>query len=109
MIVEDQLDSGAGRIGLIEQLEELDELPAAVAVSDQGMHLASQQIDPGQQAERAMAVIFMIAREGRMDTGLGRQIRRGRCYGLDTRLFIVGDDRCQLAGLPGLAAAFFRT
>jgi hypothetical protein len=50
MIVEDQLDRGTGRIGRIEQLEELDELSAAVAVSDQGMHLAGEQIDPGQQA-----------------------------------------------------------
>ena len=97
MIVEDQFDRGAGRIGGIEQLEELDEFPAAVAVSDQGMHLAGQQIDPGQQAERAMAFVFMIAREGRMDAGLGRQIRRGRRYGLDSRLLVVGDDRHPLA------------
>src|SRR5437870_13770001 len=46
MIVEDQLDRGAGRICCIEQLEELDELSAAVAVSDQSMHLAGEQIDP---------------------------------------------------------------
>jgi hypothetical protein len=39
MIVEDQLDRGAGRIGGIEKLEKLDELPAPVAVSDQGMDL----------------------------------------------------------------------
>ena len=31
MIVEDQLDRGAGRIGGIEKLEEFDELAAAVA------------------------------------------------------------------------------
>ena len=35
MIVEDQLDRGAGRIGGIEQLEEFDELTAAVAISNQ--------------------------------------------------------------------------
>jgi hypothetical protein len=28
---------------------------------DQGMNLPSDQIDPGQQAERAMAPVFMIA------------------------------------------------
>ena len=66
MIIEDQPDRGAGRIGVIEQLEELDKLSAAVAVSDQGMHLAGEQIDPRQQAERAMAFVFMIAREGRI-------------------------------------------
>src|SRR5215207_11241943 len=48
MIVEDQLDRGISRIGCIEQFEELDELSAAVAVSDQGMHLAGEQIDPCQ-------------------------------------------------------------
>src|SRR4029077_7680757 len=32
MIVEDQLDRGAGRIGGIEKLEEFDELAAAVAL-----------------------------------------------------------------------------
>ena len=39
MIVEDQLDRGAGRIGGVEKLEEFDELAAAVAVSDEGMDL----------------------------------------------------------------------
>jgi hypothetical protein len=109
MIVENQLDPGVGRIGGIEQLEEFDEFPAAVAVSDQGMDLASEQIDPGQQAERAVAFVFMIACEARMHAGLGRQIRRGRRNGLNARLFIAGDDRYGLAGLPRLAAAFFRT
>ena len=33
MIIEDQLDRGAGRISGVETLEEFDELPAAVAVS----------------------------------------------------------------------------
>ena len=32
MIVEDQLDRGAGRVGGIEKLEEFDELAAAVAM-----------------------------------------------------------------------------
>jgi hypothetical protein len=49
MIVEDQLDRGASRIGGIEKLEEFDELSAAVAVSDEGMDLPGEQINPGQQ------------------------------------------------------------
>jgi hypothetical protein len=44
MIVEDQLDRGAGRIGGIEKLEEFDELSAAVAVSDEGTDLVGEQI-----------------------------------------------------------------
>jgi len=35
MIVEDQLDRGAGRIGGIEKLEEFDELAAAMAIFDE--------------------------------------------------------------------------
>ena len=60
MIVEDQLDRGAGRIGGIEKLEEFDELAAAVALPDERVDLAGEQIDPGQQAERAMAFVLMI-------------------------------------------------
>ena len=66
MIVEDQLDRGAGRIGGIEKLEEFDELAAAVAIPDERVDLAGEQIDPGQQAERAMAFVLMIPREARM-------------------------------------------
>ena len=56
MIVEDQLDRGAGRIGGIEKLEEFDELAAAMAIPDQSMDFAVEQIDAGQQAERAVAL-----------------------------------------------------
>ena len=46
MIVEDQLDRSAGRIGGIEKLEEFDELAAAVAISDERVDLAGEQINP---------------------------------------------------------------
>src|SRR4030095_8727781 len=108
MIVEDQLDRGAGRIGGIEKLEEFDELSAAVAVSDEGMDLAGEQINPGQQAERAMAFVLMITREGRVDARLGRQIRRRRCDGLDSRLFIVGDDRHRLVRFVRFGGSLFQ-
>jgi hypothetical protein len=49
MIVENQFDRSVGWIGGIEKLEEFDELSAAVAVSDQGMDLAGEQINSGQQ------------------------------------------------------------
>jgi hypothetical protein len=48
----------------------------------------------------------VIAREGRMQAGLGRQIRRGRRNGLDSWLFIVGDDRNRLAGFPRFGSGF---
>src|SRR6476660_7327618 len=109
MIVEDQLDRGAGRIGGIEKLEEFDELAAAVAIPDERVDLAGEQIDPGQQAERAMAFVLMISRKGGVDAELGRQIRcRGR-DGLNSRLLVVRDDRHRLSPLFDLAGAFFRT
>jgi hypothetical protein len=50
MIVEDQLDRRLGRIGGIEELEEFDEFAAAMTVPDQGMNLAAEKVDAGQQA-----------------------------------------------------------
>ena len=85
MIVEDQLDRGAGRVGGVEKLEEFDELAAAVTVSDERVDLSSEQINPGQQAERAIAFVLMIPREGGMDAWHRWQIRRRRRDGLDSR------------------------
>ena len=61
-----------------------------VAISDEGMNLPGEQIDPGQQTERAMAFVLMITREGRVDAGYRRQIGRGCCDGLDSRFFVIG-------------------
>src|SRR5579862_6366549 len=88
MVVEDQLDRGTGRISGVEKLKEFDELPTAVAVSDQGMDLTGEQIDPGQQAERAVAFVLMIACKGGVNARRRRQIRRRRCDGLDSRLLV---------------------
>jgi hypothetical protein len=44
MIVEDQLDRCAGRIGGVEKFEEFDESAAAMAILDQGMNLAGDEI-----------------------------------------------------------------
>src|SRR5208337_3235746 len=57
MIVEDQLDCRMGRIGGVEKPEKFDEFAAAVAVLDQGVNLAGQQVDAGQQTDRAVALI----------------------------------------------------
>src|ERR1700682_232728 len=70
MIIEDQLDRGAGRISGVETLEEFDEFSAAVAVSDERMNLPGKQVDSGQQAKRAMTFVLVIPREGRVDAGL---------------------------------------
>src|SRR5258708_10943752 len=59
MIIEDQLDRGAGRISGVETLEEFDELSAAVAVSDERMDRPGKQVDSGQQAKRAMTFVLV--------------------------------------------------
>jgi len=74
MIVEDQADRGVRRIGGVDQLEKVDELAAAVAVLDQGMDFAGDEIDPGQQADRAVALVFKLAGEGRVHARLWRQV-----------------------------------
>src|SRR5271155_6006790 len=99
MIVEDQLDRRASWIGGIEKLEEFDEFAAAMAILDKRMDLAGDEVDAGQQADRAIALIFMLACEGRVDAGLGRQIRGGRRDRLDARLLVVRDDRHRVARL----------
>lgn len=96
MIVEDQLDRGPCRIGGVEELEQFDELAATMAISDEGMDLASQQIDASQQTQRTMALVFMIPGEGRMDAGFRRQVRSRCGDGLDAGLFIARDDRDRL-------------
>ena len=86
MVVEDQLDGGVGRVGFIEPLEEADELARAVAVLDTGMNLAAQQIDPGQQAQRSVPLVFMVACEARVNPRLRRQIGGGVADRLDPSL-----------------------
>src|SRR6267378_6840382 len=75
VVVQDHLDRRAGRVSGVEELEEFDELAAAVTLLDQGVDLAGEQIDPGQQAECAMALILVIARERRVGAGYRWQIR----------------------------------
>ena len=48
MIVEGQLDRRMGWIGGVEKLEEFDEFAAAVAILDESVNLASEQVDAGQ-------------------------------------------------------------
>ena len=51
MIVEDHLDRGVCRIGAVEKLEEFDKFAAAMAILDQGVDLAGNEVDACQQAE----------------------------------------------------------
>lgn len=93
-----------------DQLEKRDELAAAVTVLDQGMDLAGDKVDAGQQADRAVALVLELAREVRVHARFGRQVRGGRCNRLNAGLLVIGDDRHRLVGLFFfVAAAFFRT
>ena len=74
MIVEDQLDRRMGRIAGIEKPEKFDEFAAAMAILDESVNLAGKEVDPGQQTDRAVALILVVAREGRVLAGLGRKV-----------------------------------
>src|SRR5882757_261902 len=52
--------------------------------------------------------VLIVTREGRVDAGFGRQIRRSRRNGLDSRLFIVGDDRRRLARFARSGGSFLQ-
>ena len=51
--VEDQLDGGVGRRGLVERFEQANELARAMTLVDAGTHAPGKQVDPSQQAQRA--------------------------------------------------------
>ena len=78
MIVEDQLDRRMGWISGIENPEKFNEFATAVAIPDEGVNLTGDEVDAGQQTDRAMALVFMIAAEGRVCAGFGRQVRGRR-------------------------------
>ena len=81
-----------GWIGGVEKLEEFDEFAAAVAVLDEGVDLAGEQIDARQQADRAVALVFELASEVLMSAGLGRQVRSRRRDRLNAGLLVIRDD-----------------
>ena len=103
MVVEDHFDGGVRRISGIEFLEQTDELPRAMAIFDASANLAGEQVDPGEQAQRAMTLVFMIARPARMRPRLRRQVGGGAADRLDSGLLVVGDDRDVRLGTFGLA------
>ena len=99
MIVEDQLDRRMGRIAGVEKPEKFDEFAAAMAILDESVNLAGKEVDPGQQTDRAVALILVVAREGRVLAGLGRQVGSRGGDRLDAGLLIIGDDRHRIARL----------
>jgi hypothetical protein len=70
-----------------------------MAILDQGVNLAGQEINPGENAHGSSPDIFVIATKASMFAGLWRQVWRGRPDRLHARLFIIGDDRDGFAAL----------
>src|SRR6516162_11368125 len=70
-----------------------------MAVLDQSVNLAGEQIDTGQQTDCAIALVLVVARKGRMFAGLRRQVRGRRSEGLNAGLLVTGDDRHRIARL----------
>jgi len=99
VIVEDQPDRRMGRIGGVEELEQFDEFAAAMTVPDEGVNLPGEQINAGQQTDRAVAFVLMIACEGRMPARLGRQVRGRVGDRLNTGLLVIRDDSHCIARL----------
>ncbi len=88
VVVQDQLDGGVVGMRLIKHLEKSDELARAMAVLHAGVNLARRQVDPREQAERAVALAFMVARESRMASRHGWQVGRGVGNRMDSRLLV---------------------
>jgi hypothetical protein len=92
MIVEDQLDRRVGRIGGIEKLEKFDDFAAAMAILDERMNLAGHEIDAGQQADRAVTLVFMVARETWVHAWPRPQVLSGGRDRLNTGLLVIGEN-----------------
>ena len=92
MIVEDDLDRGRGGVGGIEHIEEFDEFATAVAILDQGVHLAGQQVDAGHQRDRSVALVLVIAADRRMGAGHRAQVGSGGADRLDAGFLVIRDD-----------------
>ena len=63
-----------------------------MTILNAGMDLAGQQIDPGQQAQRAVSLVLMITGERGVRSRLRRQVRRGVADRLNARLLVIGND-----------------
>ena len=63
------------------------------------VNLTGEQIDTGQQTDCAVALVLVIAGEGRVFAGLRRQVRGGRSERLNAGLLVIGDDCHRIAGL----------
>ena len=110
MIIEDQLDGGAGWISGVETLEEFDKLRLRWRSLTRAWTLPVSRSIPA-TGSACHDVCTRNPREGRVDAGLGRQMAELwewlRQPGF--RLFVVGDNRHSIDGFARLDGSFFRT
>jgi hypothetical protein len=93
VVIEQDADQHANRIGGVEFLQEGNELVAAVALSEGVVNNAGHEVDGCREGHSSKPLVFMAALDSGMLPGLGRQIggSGGNC--LNARLFVVGEDR----------------
>jgi hypothetical protein len=93
VVIEQDADQHANRIGGVEFLQEGNELVAAVALSEGVVNNAGHEVDGCREGHSSKPLVFMVALDSGMLPGLGRQIggSGGNC--LNARLFVVGEDR----------------
>lgn len=73
------------RVARIKELEKLDELAASVAILNEGMDLAGEQVDTSQQADGAVACDALVS------AGHPRQVRCRLADRLHARFLVVAD------------------
>ena len=81
MIVEDELDRGRGRMGGVELFQEFDEFARAMSAAA----WTTRSSDDAASRLRPQSNVFVIARDGPMTHGLGRQVVERRMPGFQER------------------------
>jgi hypothetical protein len=71
--------------GSIELLEKADKLARTMAIFDTGVNLSGKQVDPRQQTQCAMTLVFMVARDAGMHVGPPPAAGPGRWRPFPTR------------------------
>ena len=79
VIVEDNADDGVGRIVTMQALQQGDELAATMSRLDIGDDFAAVQIQRGENRQRAVAHVFVVARQRRLLPRYRRQVRKRWC------------------------------
>jgi hypothetical protein len=64
-----------------------------MAVLDEGVRLAGQQVDAGHQRDRSMALVLVIATDRRMIAGHRAKVGSDGADRLDAGFLVIGDHR----------------